>query len=140
VRYQLIQEHRGEYCLQRWCGALEVSAGGYHAWRKRPAGERDRQNERLVEQIKAVHTDSEQTYGSPRVHAELRAQGRVCSHNRVARLMRLNRICAGRKRKFIHITDSKHELAVAPNELGRDFVAQQADQKWVADITYVWTA
>jgi putative transposase len=47
---------------------------------------------------------------------------------------------ACRKRKFIHITDSRHELAVAPNELGRDFVAQQADQKWVADITYVWTA
>jgi putative transposase len=112
-----------------------VSVSGYHAWRKRPVSEREKQNERLVEQIKALHGDSEQTYGSPRVHAGLRGQGQVCSQNRVARLMLLNAISACRKRKFIHTTDSKHELAVAPNELDRDFVAQQADQKWLADIT-----
>jgi transposase InsO family protein len=101
--------------------------------------ERDQQNERLVEQIKAVHTDSGQTYGSPRVNVELRAQGQVCSQNRVARLRRLNSIWACRKRKFIQTTDSEHELTVAPNELDRDFGARQADQKWLADITYVWT-
>ena len=78
MRYQLIQKHRGEYCLERWCSALEVSVSGFYAWQRRLPSVRDQLNEQLVEQIKAVHGASEQTYGSPRVHAELRARGRVC--------------------------------------------------------------
>jgi putative transposase len=139
VRYLFIKEHRGEFCLERWCEAMEVSVSGYYVWRKRPPSERDRQNERLVEEIKAVHEGSEQSYGSPRVHTQLRAQGQACSQNRVARLMRINAISACRKMRFTPTTDSKHSLPVAHNELDRDFVARQADQKWVADITYVWT-
>jgi transposase InsO family protein len=117
-----------------------VSVSGFYAWQKRPPSERERHNEQLLEQIKTVHAGSDRTYGSPRVHTELRAQGRVCPRNRVARLGRISSVSACRKRKFTHTTDSKHELAVAPNELDRQFTAQQADQKWVADITYVWTA
>jgi putative transposase len=76
---------------------------------------------------------------APSVHAELRSLGQVCSVNRVARLMRIYSITACRKRKFTPTTDSKHQLPVAPNQLDRQFGARQADQKWVADITYVWT-
>jgi putative transposase len=90
-------------------------------------------------QIKAVHTDSDQTYGSPRIHAQLRAQGQRCSPNRVARLMHQHGITACRKRRFTHTTDSQHELPVAPNGLNQQFEAQYTDQKWVADITYIWT-
>ena len=118
---------------------MEVSVSGYYAWQKRPSSERSRLNQQLVAQIKTVHADSDQTYGSPRVHAQLRAQGQRCSQNRVARLMHRNGITACWKRRFVPTTESKHNLPVAPNGLNREFTAQQADQKWVADIIYIWT-
>lgn len=87
-----------------------------------------------------IHADSHQTYGSPRIHAELCACGHPCNRKRVARLMRLHGIQArGRRRCRMVTTDSRHDLPVAPNLLGQDFSAQAPDEKWVSDITYVPT-
>ena len=118
---------------------MEVSVSGYYAWVKRPESERKRQNQQLLERIKRIHKQSRQTYGSPRVYADLKKQGAVCSQNRVARLMQLNQIAARRKRKFVVTTDSKHDLPVAENKLNQDFTATKANQKWVTDITYIPT-
>jgi transposase InsO family protein len=118
---------------------MEVSVSGYYAWAKRPESERTRQNQQLLERIKHIHKQSRQTYGSPRVHVDLKKQGVVCSLNRVARLMQLNEIAAKRKRKFVVTTDSKHNLPVAENKLNQDFTASKPNQKWVTDITYIPT-
>ncbi len=106
---------------------------------KRPESKRQKENNRLVAQIKTVHEQSRQTYGSPRIYVDLKKPGITCSQNRVARLMKSHQIAAERKRKFIITTDSKHNLPVAENELNQDFTASRPNQKWVTDITYVWT-
>ena len=119
--------------------ALDVSKSGYYAWLKRPESSRERENRRLTVEIKAVHEASRQTYGSPRIHAELAAKGISCSKGRVARLMKEHGIRAKQKRKFRVTTDSKHSLPVAPNRLDRQFEAQGPNQAWLSDITYIPT-
>ncbi|MBE4753212.1 IS3 family transposase, partial [Corallococcus sp. ZKHCc1 1396] len=87
----------------------------------------------------AVHQKSRGTFGSPRVHAELRAGGRHIGRKRVARLMRQQGLAARRRRRSVHTADSRHRQPVAPNVLARNFSPVQPDGAWVTDITYVWT-
>ena len=121
------------------CRVLQVSKSGYYAWRKREPSDRAVENERLVAKIVEVHKDSRRSYGSPRVHAELVAQGFEVSLNRVARLMREEGIVGRRKPRFRKTTDSNHKLPVAKNLLDRQFTVDEPDTAWVADITCVWT-
>jgi transposase InsO family protein len=118
---------------------MEVSVSGYYAWAKRPESMREQENKQIVEQIKKIHQQSRQSYGSPRIYQDLQEKGISCSENRVARLMKKYQITAKRKRKFMVTTNSKHHMPVAENTLNQDFTANRADQKWVSDITYVWT-
>jgi len=97
-------------------------------------------NRQLLDEIRRVHGDSRGRYGSPRVHAALRAEGRQIGRNRVARLMHHHGICARQKRRFCRTTDSRHGFPLAPNLLGRRFTASAPDRMWLADITYVPTA
>jgi transposase InsO family protein len=95
----------------------------------------------LVTRIEAVHRDSRQLYGSPRVHRELLDQGESVSENTVAKLMHLNDIRSKIARRFVpHTTDAHHPYPVAENLLNRDFEAAAPNRKWVTDITYVETA
>lgn len=122
------------------CRVLDVSVSAYYAWRKRQPSRRQQEDERLSETIQRVHAESHKRYGSPRVHAELQAQGIRCGRKRVARLMRqagLRGKCKWRRR--LCTTDSKHKLPVAENVLKQDFTAEQPNAKWVADITYIPT-
>jgi transposase InsO family protein len=96
-------------------------------------------NQKLLEQIKQLHRDSDESYGSPRIYHALLALGRKCSVNRVARLMRRNGIQAKQKRRFKTTTKRNKAHPVAPNRLKRDFSAQQPDQKWLGDISYIPT-
>ena len=125
--------------MNRMCEVLKVSRSGYYAWRTRPPSEREMANQELLEQIKIVHRDSDETYGSPRIYHALLTLGRKCSKNRVARLMRRNDIQAKHKRRFKATTKRNKAHPVAPNLLERDFTAEQPDQKWLADITYIPT-
>ncbi len=118
---------------------LNVSRSGYYTWRTRPASKREMANQKLLEQIKKVHRESDETYGSPRIYHALLKLGRKCSVNRVARLMRRNGIQAKQKRRFKTTTKRNKAHPVAPNRLKRDFSAEQPDQKWLADITYIAT-
>ncbi len=121
------------------CRVLQISRSGYYAWLTRPESNRSRENRQLVEQIRDIHQQSRQSYGSPRVHAELQTMGVVCGKNRIARLMRLNGIAVEKKRKFTKTTDSNHHLPVAPNLLDQQFEASRPDAVWTTDITYIWT-
>jgi putative transposase len=124
------------------CEILEVSESGYYAWRKRkPCPFQLEAKQKLEEQIAEAFCGSRQTYGSPRVHAFLGQKGVGCSRSRVARVMREKGLvsCWRRKKRKVCTTDSQHTLPVAPNRLNRDFTATAIDQKWVGDITGVWT-
>jgi len=118
---------------------MQVCRGGFYAWRKRDKSARQLQNERLTEQIKTAHKESKETYGSPRIFAELKEAGVVCSEKRIARLMRLHQICAVRPKRFVVTTDSNHDMPIAENLLARTFDAETPDTRWTGDITYIWT-
>jgi putative transposase len=142
VKYAVIQAHRDEFRLSLMCRVLQVSRSGYYDWAKRSASERKAEEQRLRIEIRSIHRRSGQTYGSPRVHQHLRAQGMRCSRKRVARLMREEEIRAKKKRRFRVTTDSNHAHPTAPNLLQRRFAVEEVagtDQVWVSDITYVPT-
>jgi transposase InsO family protein len=121
------------------CRVLAVSESGYYAWCKREPSRRQLENEHLVEHIRQAYKLGRQVYGSPRIHAELRAQGIICGKHRVERLMRQANLRAIQKRRRICTTDSHHSDPVAPNVLQRDFTAPAPNRKWLTDITAVWT-
>lgn len=141
MKYPFIADHSHEFPITRMCRVLEVSTSGYYAWRGRPPSQRTQDNLELVERIKEVHAASRETYGSPRVHAELvQGQHIHCNKKRVERLMRIHDIRGKqRRRRRVKTTDSNHSLPVAPNLLDRQFEADLPNRKWVADITYVPT-
>jgi putative transposase len=139
MRFEFIEDHRDEFPVTRMCKVLNVSSSGYYAWRKRPVSAREVANQQLLEKIEVVHTESHETYGSPRVYHELKAQGVACSENRVARLMRLHHIQAKQTKRYKVTTRRNKAHPVAPNLLKRNFVAQRPDQIWLADITYIPT-
>jgi len=139
--YTFIDEERRTYPVVRLCHALDVSSSGYYAWRKRPPSTRGLANQALLVRIRAVHTRSRQTYGSPRIHAELVAQGKACGRHRVARLMRRNQVHAWQKRPYrVQTTRVDAALPIAPNRLAQSFATTELNQTWLGDITYVPTA
>jgi putative transposase len=99
-----------------------------------------RRREELIEHIRSAYEQGRHVYGSPRIHAELRAQGISCGKHRVARLMQQAGLQAVHKQHRVCTTDSKHNDPVAPNLLQRDFTASAPNRKWLTDITAVWTA
>lgn len=122
------------------CDMLQVSRSGYYAWCHRPASERQQRRAELLEQIRQVHQDSHQTYGSPRIAAQLQEQQVAVCRNTVARYMKQEQLQASSPRRFVpRTTDSGHGHPVAPNRLDRDFEASAPNQKWVCDLTYLWT-
>ena len=139
MRFQFIEDHRHEFPVSRMCQVLTVSSSGYYAWRTRPVSAREMANRHLVEKIKVVHTESHETYGSPRIYRELKDDGLACSENRVARLMRRHGIRAKQTKRYKSTTKRNQARPVAPNVLKRDFVADRPDRKWLADLTYIPT-
>jgi transposase InsO family protein len=118
------------------CRLYGVTRAGYYAWRSRERSERERQNETLAAQIRAVHAESRGIYGSPRVHRALRKRGHRVGKNRVARLMRRHGIKArvatirytspGMQRYFDSVLNEQLDLEL-----------KERDQVWVGDITYL---
>jgi putative transposase len=84
MRYQFIEDHRQEYAVSLLCETLDVSVSGYYTWRKRPMSQHQREDGQLAERIQAAYQSNRGVYGSPRLHAELQAQGIRCSRKRVA--------------------------------------------------------
>ena len=142
MKFARIQAEKAEdpsTSVAAMCSLLGVSRAGYYAWSQRGESARSRGNRELAVHISAIHQESRRTYGSPRVHAELRFRGRFVGLHRVARLMRSSGIRARRKRRFVRTTTSDPALPVAPNVLARDFHAHLPNRVWSTDITYVPT-
>jgi transposase InsO family protein len=121
------------------CRVLDVSRAGFYAWQARAPSGHAQTDARLGVEIAAIHAESRQRYGSPRVHAELRDRGHRTSRKRVARLMRHHQLASRRRRRFRATTDSRHPFPVAPNVLDRQFTQGAPDRAWVTDITYMPT-
>ncbi len=139
MTFRFIEEHQGQWPVRLLCDALGVSPAGYYAWRERPASTRQREQDALLVEIRAIHAEFHARYGSPRVHAELAARGHDRCVNTVAKLMHDHGIRAKTARKFRCTTDSNHDLPVAENLLGRQFDPESPNEAWVADITYIPT-
>ena len=140
MRFRLIDAEKATAPIPRLCRVLGVSVSGYFAWRCRTASRRQREDMVFLAHIRAHFAGSRETYGRPRLHAELKAQGLSIGRHRVARLMRDNGLRALQKRRFKRTTDSQHTSPVAPNLLEQNFTATGPNQKWGSDISYVWTA
>ena len=142
TRFAFVAAERGNHAVARLCRAVGASISGFYAWlRAIPAVQNRAEAEAgLRGHIGRIFSARRQVYGSPRVHAELRREGRRHSRRRVARLMREMRLaaCQGRSRAP-RTTDSRHNLPVAPNLLDRSFTAERPDAIWLADISYIAT-
>ena len=139
VKFGFIQTEKALYPVRALCRTLLVSAAGFYAWCRRGQSLRAQQDAALRVEIRAAHAASSKRYGSPRIHAELQADGHRVGRKRVARLMREDGIEGQRKRRFRVTTDSRHSHPIAANQLQRNFTAPAPNKVWVTDITYIWT-
>lgn len=135
MRFAFIQAEKASFSVRMLCRVLQVSPSGFYAWRDRPGSTRARRDQQWRVLVRASHAASRCRYGSPRVHADLREQGEAVSRKRVARLMRVEGLRARARKRFKSTTMSAHDQPVAANVLDRDFVADAANQRWVADTT-----
>ena len=139
MKFAFISEERVAFPVAVLCRVLVVSTSGYYASIGRPPSLRARRDRELAVKVRRYYLASKRSYGSPRVHVDLQAEGQHVGRKRVARLMREQHLAARVRRRFRTTTDSKHRFPVAANILARDFTATAPDQKWVTDITFLWT-
>jgi putative transposase len=140
VKFQFVALHSQQYAITLLCQALEVSVSGYYAWCQREVSEHQREDARLSAEIQQIFLEHRQVYGSPRIHAVLKARGVHCSRKRVVRLMRQLGLSAGRTRSRKPTTKSDPRARFAPNRLNREFGAEEPNTKWVTDTKAVETA
>jgi putative transposase len=139
MTHQFIEQHKQEFPIVSMCRVLGISESGFYARRKRPRSLCEREDALLTTQMRQVFISHRERYGSPRIHAELQAQGQSCSRKRIARLMREGGMSAKRKRCRVVTTRSEAGNPVAPNLFQRDFTATEPNKKWVTDVTYIPT-
>ena len=132
--------HQAKYPIRTMARVLKVSASGYYAWRSRPASARATADAGLTRHIRTIHTGSHGTYGAPRVHAELKADGLSVGRKRVSRLMRVAGIAGVSRRRSAPITTRQATGHHPASDLvRRNFVAERPNELWVADITFLTT-
>ena len=138
-RFAFVAAERASHAVARLCRAVGASVSGFYAWLRAIPAVRTRTRAEAEAELRG-HIGrifrARRVYGAPRVHAELRREGRRHSRRRVARLMREMGLAARRgRRRAPRTTDSRHDLPVAPNLLERDFAADRPDTVWLADIS-----
>jgi len=139
--YRFISLEKARWSVRMLCRVLRVARSAYHAWVASPKSLHAVEDSALTVHIKVIHRRSRGTYGAPRVHAELVAEGHEVGRRRVARLMRLAGLAGTPKRRYRGTTtDSDHQDRVADNVLNRSFQAAAPNQLWVGDITYLPTS
>ena len=134
-----MKSHQAVFPVATMCRLLGVSTSGSYAWRVRPPSKRRLRDAELSMTIRTIHATSRGTYGEPRIHAELVAEGIRVSHKRVARLMRAEGLEGISRRKGTPTTVRDREARQAPDLVQREFTATAPGQLWVADITYLPT-
>ena len=132
--------HQAMYPIRTMARVLRVSSSGYYAWRSRPASARATADADLTRRIRSIHAGSHGTYGAPRVHAELKADGLSVGRKRIARLMRAAEIAGvSRRRRAPVTTRQATDHHPASDLVRRNFVAERPNELWVADITFLPT-
>lgn len=121
------------------CKVLRVSRSGYYKWRSRDYEARDAKENELIRRIEEIHRASRCTYGSPRIHAQLRGMGIPCNKSKVERLMRRYNIRSKIRGRYTRTTDSGHLYKIGKNILKRRFDTTRPNRYWVADVSHLWT-
>ncbi|MGH8239512.1 MAG: IS3 family transposase [Steroidobacteraceae bacterium] len=138
--FGFVKANQARYPVRMMCRLLKVSVSGFYASLERPMSAHERADITLTATIHAIHHHSHETYGAPRVHAELADDYDVhVARKRVARLMRAARLKGVQKRRFVRTTVSDPTERWAPDLVERDFTVTRPDVLWVADVTYVST-
>ncbi len=125
--------------MKKMCQIFQISKSGYYKWGNKNPSNRAKENDMLLDIIKDIYKENKGRYGSPRIKKQLEKEHIYCGKNRVARLMNKNNIKAKTCRKYRVTTNSKHKHPVADNLLKQRFNALEINQKWVSDITYIYT-
>src|SRR5688572_23433083 len=134
-----MKANQAAYAIPTMCRVLGVSASGYYAWQCRGVSARAREDQQLLEQVRAFHQQSRGTYGAPRIHRDLRAAGVRVGRKRVARLLKQAGLRGVSRRKWPVTTVRAERARPAPDLVQRGFTATGPNQLWVADITYIPT-
>lgn len=134
-----MRAHQARHAITTMARVLGVSPSGYYAWSTRPASARATADAKLTDTIRAIHTRSRETYGMPRIYAELVEGNHRVGRKRIARLMRAAGLAGVSRRKGAITTRRDRDARPAPDLVERDFTATAKDQLWVADITYIPT-
>ena len=137
TRFRFVSDHAENYGVKRTCTVLNVSRSGYYDWKRRGESKHAKRDAELETLICEIHRRSRTTYGSPRIHAELRRLDQRCGRKRVARLMASHGLVgAHARRKWRR---GRPDVAPAPDLVNRDFTASRPDEIWAADVTQFWT-
>ncbi|WTN37333.1 IS3 family transposase [Streptomyces sp. NBC_00631] len=138
-RFQFVADHQRRHGVKRLCTILGIARSSFYYWRRTAAIRASRQaaDARLAARIRAVHRESDGTYGVPRITAELREAGERVNHKRIARVMRGAGLAGVRLRRRHRTTVADPAAAKAPDLIGRDFTASKPNTKYVGDITYL---
>ncbi len=139
MKYAFMLHNKAKFSVERMSKVFNVSRSGFYHFVTAKPPKRLLEEKTLLIKIQAIHEKSRKTYGSPRVHAKLVELGEKCSRPRVARLMKKSGIAAKMKKRVKVAKKSYLHLKAAPNLLKQDFSAQAPNQRWVADLTYIWT-
>ena len=139
MKFAFIHAEKACFEVAALCRVLGVSRQDYYAYAKRQPGSREVGDARLLARLKELHANSRGTYGSPRLQAALRAEGMRVGKRRVERGMRSLGLRARMRRRFRVTTRSNPAHGVVGNTLDRRFEATKPNERWVTDITYVWT-
>jgi putative transposase len=142
TKFAFVSAERGNHAVATLCRVVGASVSGFYAWRRAiPAVQnRAKAKAELCCHIGRIFSARRRVYGSPRMHAELRREGRRYSRRRIEQLMReMGLVARQGRRRTPRTTDSRHDLPVAPNLLDRHFTAERPDSVWLADISYIPT-
>ena len=139
MKFAFVDAEKAHFPVEVLCDVVGVSRSGFYAWRERPSSPRLASDRKLLKEIEDAYQRGRGTYGSPRVHRELRARGRRVSRKRVERVMRQASLVGRQKRRFRKTTDSRHDQPIAPNRLARRFQVSTPNTCWTTDVTFVTT-
>jgi transposase InsO family protein len=139
MKYAWIREHDKKFAVSIMCDVLQISTSGYYGWLEHKPSTQRQRREHIAQAAARFYFESERIYGYRKIYVDLRQANIDCCRETVRRIMNEIGLFSRVKRKFVHTTDSNHDMAVAQNLLDRDFAAAAVNTKWAADITYIST-
>lgn len=139
MRFAFVDVEKANHDISLLCRVLRVRRSGYYAWLERDESARVKADRVLAVEVAALFNESKKTYGSPRIHRELRNRKRHLCRHRIARIMRQQRLCARARRKFVRTTQSDPGQPTPPNLLDRKFAVEAPNKVWAGDVTYLPT-